>query len=71
MPPKTHMALSWSTAECRWRSGGGDSAPDPCDTKCHVSLPAKQKQKQGSEYLFSIAGVKKMKWFLSLTRRHF
>ena len=26
---------------------------------------------KGNEYLFTVTGVKKMKWFLSLTRCHF
>merc|ERR1711951_86203 len=30
-----------------------------------------QKWEVGNEYLFTVAGVKKMKWFLSLMRCHF
>ena len=40
IPPNTHMALSWRTAEWRCRAGGGVSDP-PWDTKCQVSLPKK------------------------------
>ena len=42
MPPNTHMALSWRTAECLCRGGGGDSE-QPWEIRCHVSLTERGK----------------------------
>ena len=60
---KTVMYLECSPFLEEERDGGGPIAPT-CPFVAFFILP----WLAGNEYLFTVTGVKKMKWFLSLTR---
>ena len=45
--------------------------PGTSDKRSRVAVNGTESGVKSNEYLFTVTGVKKMKWFLTLTRCHF